>query len=782
MYTVSDAYKTAIAAPTRKCEWRGTLTLSTGTVMEITPDMIATGSGGITASCCGSDAIEIGGVYASELTLEIMTDIDRYAVVGATVAMIFRTYLTATTFEDVPTGIYTVSEATRTKRTLSLTAYDNMVRFDDTPFTAQTGGTAYALLSNACAACGVELGMTEAQVLAFSNGKFVMSVYEQNDIQSYRDLIHYVAAALGGFAYIDRAGKLTIKAYGMTPVKTVTPALRFGSALSDFETRFTAISSNYDVTQTAEYYNVEPDDGLTMNLGGNPLLQFGAEANRITMLQNVLTMISSFTYTPCDVELPADPAMDIGDCITLSGGQAVTGKVSCATGIDLDFYGHMTVRCVGENPRLATAKSKIDKNLAGIMSTISGKDVIIYAYTNSQTYTIGETEHTVLQISYLTVSEAKPVFIYSIPHTLSLDGNVVARLYIDEVLAETYRQYEDRGGHVLTVSKHFDDEASVRHVIKVTLAFEVVSSDRRIDAAAIATGKNYSDALKAAVTDLAAAIAGKSTATLSLTGETQTVTPLAALSDISATVSYATVQPDTTAGTIHIDRAAIDAVLFAQGLAATDKWDGTLTLADDLPADLGMGAVTLEAMGEDFTTIFNSVTAQAFADALSADLDMGVTTLDGIKADLFSVHRTATDYIFGTAHAAAYTYDAAKVSISGNIFALADGVTEAQPITTDVITLSDTTVSIESVTTTAAGAPLFAYSFDSGATWIAWTGTEWATLTGTTTGMTAAIMGTITVDQWATAMTGATTIMVRAALQATGDTVTSIDINFADAK
>lgn len=162
------------------------------------------------------------------------------------------------------------------------------------------------------------------------------------------------------------------------------------------------------------------------------------------------------------------------------------------------------------------------------------------------------------------MSEAKPVFIYSIPHTLSLDCNVVARLYVDEVLAETYRQYEDRGEHVLTVSKHFDDAASERHVIKVTLAFEVVSSDRRIDAAAIATGKKYSDALKAAVTDLAAAIAGKSTATLSLTGETQTVTPLAALSDISATVSYATVQPDTTAGTIHIDRAAIDAVLFAR--------------------------------------------------------------------------------------------------------------------------------------------------------------------------------------------------------------------------
>lgn len=49
---------------------------------------------------------------------------------------------------------------------------------------------------------------------------------------------------------------------------------------------------------------------------------------------------------------------------------------------------------MGENPRLATAKSKNDKNLAGIRSTISGKDVIIYAYTNSQTYNIEQIMNT----------------------------------------------------------------------------------------------------------------------------------------------------------------------------------------------------------------------------------------------------------------------------------------------------------------------------------------------------------------------------------------------------
>ena len=39
---------------------------------------------------------------------------------------------------------------------------------------------------------------------------------------------------------------------------------------------------------------------------------------------------------------------------------------------------------------------------------------------------------------------------------------------------------------------------------------------------------------------------------------------------------------------------------------------GSFNVVYALSADLGMGAVTLEAMGEDLTTIFNSVTAQAF--------------------------------------------------------------------------------------------------------------------------------------------------------------------------
>ena len=71
-----------------------------------------------------------------------------------------------------------------------------------------------------------------------------------------------------------------LKKYGNQSVLTVERKHRFTSCFSDFITRYTAVSSTNLRTQIAEYYALDPDDGLTMNLGVNPLLQFGLDETR----------------------------------------------------------------------------------------------------------------------------------------------------------------------------------------------------------------------------------------------------------------------------------------------------------------------------------------------------------------------------------------------------------------------------------------------------------------------------------------------------------------------
>ena len=136
-------------------------------------------------------------------------------------------------------------------------------------------GTAYDFIALCCKRCKVEFANKRAEIDAMPNGGVTLSVYTENDIETCRDVLFYVAQVLGGFFIINREGKLELRKYGKDPVMKVEQRHRFSSSFSDFIIRYTAVSSTNKQTQIAEYYALDPDNGLTMNLGVNPLLQFG---------------------------------------------------------------------------------------------------------------------------------------------------------------------------------------------------------------------------------------------------------------------------------------------------------------------------------------------------------------------------------------------------------------------------------------------------------------------------------------------------------------------------
>ena len=82
MYEVSDKYREAIRSQTRKFDWRGTITTTTGRVYRFTSKDIVKGSGSITRSCSGSTSLELGSVYAAELDISLFLNVDRYSQIG----------------------------------------------------------------------------------------------------------------------------------------------------------------------------------------------------------------------------------------------------------------------------------------------------------------------------------------------------------------------------------------------------------------------------------------------------------------------------------------------------------------------------------------------------------------------------------------------------------------------------------------------------------------------------------------------------------------------------
>lgn len=441
MYPVSNAFLQAVQENTRKYYWTGKITTKNGVVYNFDAEDIVKGSGYISSQCCGSTEIELGTVYSAEMGITLLSDIDRYTLEDALVELTYHLRISHSRdsadldgnydqtvesdgiYEAIPMGVFEVSEANRTVKCMELKAYDYMLRFEKDFNGFETVGKAYDFIHLCCEACHVEFASTQADIEAMPNGDTVLSIYTDNDIETYRDVLYYVGQVLVGFFCINRDGQLELRKYGNTSVMTVAGRHRFSSSFSDFITRYTAVSSTNMRTEIAEYYHLDPDDGLTMNLGVNPLLQFGLEETRRELCENILADISVIDYVPFDSDTIGNPALDIGDVLTFVGGQADENQISAITSNQVKIYGKQSLKGVGKNPRLAQAKSKNDKNISGLLSQIESGKIGIHTFTNASAFTVRNQDTKIISIEFATSEDNHAQFF----------GQVIVDVDADEV-------------------------------------------------------------------------------------------------------------------------------------------------------------------------------------------------------------------------------------------------------------------------------------------------------------------------------------------------------------
>lgn len=425
MYPVSKEYQKAISESSRSFFWTGAITTRAGKKYTFGNKDIVKGSGYISRQCSGSSEIELGSVYAAELGISLFSDIDRYSLEDASITLSFHLKAGNETYEEVPMGIFYIAEANRKIKTLELKAYDAMLNLDKNFDKGLSSAFPYDFLSLLSKACHVELAQTKEEIEALTNGTELLGIYQENDIETWRDFLYYLAQALGCFSTIDREGKLRLIPYGIADNKTVDSRHRFSSTFSDFVTRYTAVSSTNKKTDIAEYYSVKPDDGLTMNLGVNPLLQFGLEEKRKRIINNILSAVTVVNYVPFDSDTIGDPALDLGDVIKFTGGHADETKRSAITSIETKINGKQKIKCVGKNPRLAGAKSKNDKNIAGLQSSMNENKLSIYTYVNALKINAGAEKTSIINIEFASGDETNAEFHAEV--ILDVKSNAVSR-------------------------------------------------------------------------------------------------------------------------------------------------------------------------------------------------------------------------------------------------------------------------------------------------------------------------------------------------------------------
>ena len=398
-------------------------------------EVIVGGSFTITNQCSEGDEVQIGSVYCAELKMTVASGtIERNtwngAIITASEGMRIGEEDGAPVFEYVPLGIFTVSEANHTEEGVQIVAYDNMLKFDKSFNLSTTIGTAYSILSLLCQDCEVTLGNTRAEIEALPNGIQSISLYSENDCETYRDVLFWLAQMLGTFATIGRDGKLYLKKYPAVSESVMirSDEERFeGGSFSDFVTEYSGIGFTDVDSQEYIYVTDGPDDKLTYNLGANPFMQFGTISTRRQMALNILNVLKNIAYTPFQTGYLNTPAYDLGDVIRNKSGIA-DDCYCCVMWYEYNYSTGIQVEGFGKNPALATARNKTEKELAGIMSRTDKNSIQFYTFKNSEVVTVadGQTKQ-VMYIRFSTMESKQVVF----------QGEILvdAEVTLDEVIA-----------------------------------------------------------------------------------------------------------------------------------------------------------------------------------------------------------------------------------------------------------------------------------------------------------------------------------------------------------
>lgn len=437
MYSASATFLTKIKDNVRGFNWGGTI--NTSTPITLNDDNIM--SGELVRSISG-EKLEIGSVYSSQLTLEIdIAGVSRYELYNCTVSL----EVTLDGASDViPMGSYIITEALQSASKITITAFDNMVKFDDVVFTPSAHTqiqSAYAWLTEMCTTCGVTLGNTQAQIKALPNGNRKTGFTDiVADAKTWRDVLGYLGTYLGGFAYIGRDGKLYIGQYKSTSDDTVPANFRFTSNLSDYRTTYDGLYGIYKQDGVQEYVQNSNTNGLVLDIGANPFLQFTNSNNRTKALKEIIDVWNGIYYVPFEADLPLIPIYDPADVLTFTGNQAGAYDLGAITEITYTIGGTMSVKCSGDNPRLADAQDRFSKTLEGIASeydntrNIGDKEFWILSMRNdSSSMTVSGTETEVAEIEWIQKTVVQDLeMIVEIDAVLSATATVTIRMTVDD--------------------------------------------------------------------------------------------------------------------------------------------------------------------------------------------------------------------------------------------------------------------------------------------------------------------------------------------------------------
>ena len=406
MYQVSQAYQLAETKAVKQFKVRGTVCGKS-----YTADDILKGSLTVSQQATSPTEITLGSVYIGQLNATFMgMNIARNSWVGGTITLQVGLKLASGLYEYVPVGTYTIAEARHSRSGVEITAYDNMMKFDAILSFSTTYGTPYELLTAICHSCSVDLGMTEEEIEALPNGDRTLGIYPDNDCETFRDLLSWIACTLCCFATINRTGELVLRPFHGTSVGSFDSSKRFtGCKFSDYVTSYAGITVN-DMEEGGTKTYTNGKAGVTLDIGDNPLMQYGIDTTLDAIGNAIAYALDDVEYVPFEATMLIGVEFDLGDVLTMTDGTAGEESSCIVHSINWTFDRGCSLKGYGSNPDAGQAKSRYDKMISGMKGS-RADEIKYYVFQNAAQYDIsdGDSEE-ILFLNFATVKGGYIIF------------------------------------------------------------------------------------------------------------------------------------------------------------------------------------------------------------------------------------------------------------------------------------------------------------------------------------------------------------------------------------
>lgn len=286
----------------------------------------------LTDSVNADDELTLGSAFANIMDASVITPAGGLFVSAGDEVTLYK-------IDDagnrIKKGIYIMEKPTRpTADTLKLTGYDRMIKLDKdlTAWLKGLKGWPYQLIdfaSMVCQACGLTLATTSVPNKDFPVNQFVKAGV------TGRQIMRWIGEICCRFCRATADGEIEFAWYEPSGM-SITPG---GS------TWYFSNSLSYDTFEVAKVDAVQlrlaesSDGALWPNkkasnpyvISGNPILLAKVTEDLIPYLEVIETELADFTYTPCNVSIPATLDIKAGQTVDITDANGKTIKALVMT-------------------------------------------------------------------------------------------------------------------------------------------------------------------------------------------------------------------------------------------------------------------------------------------------------------------------------------------------------------------------------------------------------------------------------------------------------------------